>query len=101
MTAYVILFRETPVTDPAAIEEYQRLARPKSPTPGLKALAAYGALTPLEGEAPDGVVLLEFPTVEAAKAWHSNPDYQVAMAHRHKAAKFRSVIVEGLAPAAG
>lgn len=96
MTAYVIVLRETPVTDPEAIEEYKRLAPSKEPTPGLKVLAAYGDLTVLDGQAPDAAVIMEFPTVEMAKAWYNTPNYQAAVAARSKAADFRVMIVEGL-----
>ena len=101
MSAYVIVFRETAVTDPEAIAEYQRLSQPKEPTPGLKVLAAYGELTPLEGELPDAAVVIEFPDLESAKAWYFSPHYQAAVAARRKAATFRSLIVEGLPSSAG
>jgi len=97
MSAYLIVCRQDAVTDPAAIAEYQRLASADGPSPNLKVLAAYGQLTALEGDAPDGVVVLEFTTVEAAKAWYNRPSYQAAVVHRLKAAKFQSFIVEGFA----
>lgn len=100
MAAYVIVFRETPITDPDAIADYQRLSVPKEPTPGLKVLAAYGDLTALEGDLPDAVTVIEFPDVEMAKAWFFSPHYQAAVAARSKAATFRSLIVEGLPPSA-
>jgi uncharacterized protein (DUF1330 family) len=56
----------------------------------------YGAQTPLEGEAPDGVVILKFDSTEDAKAWYYSPAYQEAVVHRLKAADYRGVIVEGL-----
>ena len=101
MSVYVIVFRETPITDPAAIEEYKRLSVPKEPTPGLKVLAAYGDLTHLEGELPDAAVIVEFPDLEAAKAWYFSPHYQAAVAARRKAATFRTLIVEGVPSTAG
>jgi len=32
----------------------------------------------MEGDKPDitGVTLIEFPTMEAARAWHNDPEYQ-------------------------
>ena len=50
----------------------------------------------LEGEAPDGVVMLEFPTVEDAKAWYFSPGYQAAAQHRKKGANYRVILVEGV-----
>ena len=53
--------------------------------PKLTPLIAYGATEALEGDAPDGVVLVQFPTVEDAKAWYNSPNYQAAIPHRKKA----------------
>jgi uncharacterized protein (DUF1330 family) len=95
MAAYVVLFREGPVRDPAEMAEYQRLGRARPKTVNLTPLVVYGAQTPLEGKAPDGVVVLKFDSVEDAKAWYYDPAYQEAAAHRLKAADYRGVIVEG------
>ena len=94
MPAYVVLFRESEVRDPAEMEKYR--SKGSDPTKyGLKPLAVYGAQTPLEGSPPDGVVVLEFPDVASAKAWYYSPEYQDAAQHRLKAADYRGVIVEG------
>lgn len=95
MPAYVIILREEPVKDPAAMAEYQRLISLGPPPENLKLHALYGAQTPLHGEAPDGVVVMEFPTVEDAKAWYDSPRYREARVYRQKAAKHRDIIVEG------
>lgn len=100
MPAYLIVFRETPETDPEAKAEYTRRATGASAGHALKPLAAYGALHPVEGAAPDAVILLEFPDVAAARAWYDSPAYQAAIPLRLKSADYRSVIVEGL-PARG
>lgn len=96
MPAYLIVTRESPLRDADAYAEYQRLNRqgsyPARPTP----LVAYGALQPLEGEAPDGVVMLRFDTPADARAWYDSPSYQEALQHRLKAADWRAFIVEGL-----
>ena len=96
MTAYVVLFREGPVKYPEEMEEYLRLGRARPRAVTLTPLVVYGAQTPLEGEAPDGVVILKFDSVEDAKAWYYDPAYQEAVVHRLKAADYRGVIVEGL-----
>jgi len=57
-----------------------------------------GALTPVEGTCPDGVVIIEFPSVEAAKAWYHSPAYQACVGERLAATEGRAVIVEGLPP---
>jgi uncharacterized protein (DUF1330 family) len=96
MTAYVIFLREEPVHDPAAMEKYRNSDKSYVKEFTMKPLAVYGALEALEGPLPDGVVMLEFPTVEEARAWYNSPGYQAAAPHRIKAANYRGFIVEGL-----
>jgi uncharacterized protein (DUF1330 family) len=62
----------------------------------LKILAAYGAHEVLEGAPTEGVVIVEFPTVELAKAWYTSPAYEAARAHRFKGAKYRCILVQGV-----
>jgi uncharacterized protein (DUF1330 family) len=50
----------------------------------------------LEGPAIEGAVILEFPTVEAAKIYYNSPAYQDAVKHRFLGADYRVFIVEGL-----
>ena len=100
MHAYVIVNRESPVTDPAALAEYsasnQAHAAEWREAFGIEPLAVYGATLAPEGGAPDGVVLLRFPSMAAAKAWYDSPAYQAVIPLREKAAKWRVTIVEGL-----
>jgi uncharacterized protein (DUF1330 family) len=96
MPAYALFIREDQVHNPSAMQAYERAAREAPLDPKLTPLAVYGALTSLEGEAPDGVVILQFPTVEDAKAWYQSPGYQAAIPHRKKGANYRVFIVQGL-----
>ena len=96
MPAYIVFIREEPVRDPAEMETYRKKGAGSQVGFNMKALAVYGALETLEGKAPDGVVLLEFPTVEEAKARHNGPIYSAAAPHRRKGAEYRAVIVQGL-----
>lgn len=96
MPAYLMVFREGPVRDSAEMEEYQRKTRKMASDYGLTPLAVYGSVHPLEGAPPEAVVMLQFPTVEDARAWYNDPVYQDALSHRLKAADFRVMIVEGM-----
>ena len=96
MTAYVLFIRESQIRDVPEMQTYQRMAMAGPPDPKLTALVAYGAMEALEGKLPDGVVLLQFPTVEDAKAWYLSPAYQAAVPHRQKGADYRAFIVQGL-----
>ena len=97
MPAYLIVYRETPVRDEAGFAEYQRRNREASPVEHkITPLVVYGAVHPLEGQAPDAVVMLQFPTVADAKAWYNSPAYQEALPYRLNSADYRSIIVEGV-----
>jgi uncharacterized protein (DUF1330 family) len=62
----------------------------------FKTLARYGAYEDLEGPATEGTVILEFPTVEAAKAWYNSPAYRKVREHRFKGANYRATLIEGV-----
>jgi uncharacterized protein (DUF1330 family) len=94
MPAYVIFIRESPIHNPAAMEEYAKASRANPPDPKLTVKALYGQLEALEGKCPDGVVVLEFPTFEDAKTWYYGP-YQEAAKHRRAGADYRGFIVDG------
>lgn len=99
MAAYLIVMRSEPIQNADAMAEYQRRTREIRPAVTLKPAVVYGAIHPLEGEAPDGMVMLEFASVADAKAWYEDPSYQAALPHRLKAADHRAFIVEGMASA--
>jgi uncharacterized protein (DUF1330 family) len=99
MAAYVVLFRESPVRNPAEMEKYrEKSAKHDASKYGLKPLVVYGKQIPLEGTPPDAVIVLEFPSIDAAKQWYYSDVYQDAVKHRLAAADYRGVIVEGFAP---
>ena len=95
MAAYVVFTREK-MRNPAEYERYREKARPAAQGHAVKPLALYGKHEVLEGPAMEGAVILEFPTVEAAKAYYNSPAYQDAVKHRFLAADYRVFIVEGL-----
>lgn len=97
MPAYLIVYQDSPIRDEAAMAEYKQRNRANPPgdfkmTPRV----IYGPVHALEGEAPQAVIMLEFPTVEEANAWYDSPNYQAALPHRLKAADYRTIIVEGV-----
>lgn len=100
MPAYIIVYRESPIRDQEAIAEYSRRNRENAAEMqerfGTRPLVVYGKSEALEGVNPDGIVLLQFPTVEDARSWYDSPAYQEALAFRKNAADWRVVIVEGL-----
>jgi uncharacterized protein (DUF1330 family) len=97
MVAYVIFLRESPIHDPAEMQEYYRKGQENPTDPKMLPLAVYGPQTTLEGKAPDGAVILQFPTVEDAKTWYYGP-YRQTSEHRRNAAEYRGFIIEGYQP---
>lgn len=84
------------VTDPAAYTGYQALAPAAFAAHGARFLARGGAYEVLEGPALDRHVVIEFPSLAAARACYHSPEYQAAKARRDGAATAHVVIVEGL-----
>ena len=100
MPAYMIFTRTGPVTNQAEMDTYSDANRASAAKfvadYGLKPLSIYGKLDVVEGPAPEGIALLEFPTAQAARDWYASPEYQAALAHRFKGAPYSAVIIEGL-----
>lgn len=95
MSAYIIFIRNS-ITDPEEMKIYGGKAAKVPPNPKMKALALYGAAEALEGQACEGVVMIEFPTMDEARAWYNSPEYQDALQHRLKGADYRVILTAGL-----
>jgi uncharacterized protein (DUF1330 family) len=91
----MIVFLES-VTDPVELAEYRRIGLPTLEAAKAKFLVRNGRFEMLEGPAPQGVLLLEFPSMEDATAWYGSPPYQEALQHRFAGARCRALFVEGV-----
>lgn len=100
MSAYVVFIREN-TTDPAEMQQYAHLAPAARTGHDITRLAFYGQLEVMEGPSTEGVAILRFPDMAAAKAWYDSPAYQEARQHRLRGANYRMLLVEGsdVAPA--
>lgn len=96
MPAYMIFVREDEVFDVDAMQRYQQANRRNIGEYNLKPLVVYGSLETAEGKPADGIVLLEFPSMEEAKAWYYSAAYQQAAEFRKQAANYRVFFVEGV-----
>ena len=95
MPAYVVLDLE--VTDPDKFAEYRRLAPPAIAACGGRYIARGGTTEVLEGtRTPNRIVILEFPTVDQAKAWLESPVYREARALRQASAITNAFVTQGL-----
>ena len=95
MAAYVIFIREGEIVDPEAMAAYQNSNQSGPPDPDMKPLTVYGDMETIEGDAADGIVILEFPTFERARDWYYG-EYNERAKLRQKAAPYRGFIVQGM-----
>ncbi|BCS35913.1 hypothetical protein TBR22_A51480 [Luteitalea sp. TBR-22] len=99
MSAYVIV--EVTVTNPEPYAGYRDLATASVARHGGRFLVRGGQTTTLEGGwQPERFVVIEFPSVEAARAFYYSDDYQEALKVRLANSTGRAFIVEGVAPPA-
>ena len=95
MSAFVIL--DITVTDPNRFEVYKQLAPATIEAYGGRYIARGGKAESLEGDwSPDRIVILEFDSMDKAKAWMNSPEYREARTMRHEAAISRTIVVEGM-----
>ncbi len=91
---YVILTEA--VKDPEGMKAYGRAASPAMSQGGCKILAVDTAPQLLEGNwHGNQTVVLEFDSVEAARAWYESETYQNAAKLRQAAADCNAVIISG------
>lgn len=95
MSAYVIFIRDR-IRDQGSLDQYNGLARATMAGHSVKPLVAYGKCETVEGAPVDGAVVLEFPDMDAAKAWYNSPAYAEARKHRHLGADYRAFITQGV-----
>ncbi|MDZ7279701.1 DUF1330 domain-containing protein [Pantoea eucrina] len=95
MPAYMVMIKDETL-DKDELATYSQKAGAARGDHPLTPLAFYGDMEVLEGRDAEGVVLLEFPDVDAAKAWYHSPAYQEAKAHRLKGANYRVILVKGV-----
>lgn len=94
MKAYIIV--DVNITNPTVYEDYKKLT-PASLLPyDGKFIVRGGATDTLEGDwNPGRVVVVEFPSLEKAKAWWSSEGYAPAKAIRQSSSITKMIVVEG------
>mgnify|MGYP001950251749 CR=1 FL=1 len=83
------------VHDAEGYKAYVAAAKPAFEAHGAKFIARGGAVSALEGSARARNVIIEFDSVETAKACYDSEDYQKAKAIRQTVADGDIIIVEG------
>lgn len=93
--AFVLV--QSDVTNAEQYAAYAKLSPDTVAKYGGRFLARGGRNTTLEGAmAPARVVVIEFPSFEAAQAWYHSSEYTAARKVRAGAATMQIVAVEGL-----
>jgi uncharacterized protein (DUF1330 family) len=95
MPAYVITYLE--VTDPVAFDAYRKAAGPTFAPYGGKPIVVDGPFEVLEGMIhPRSVVVVEFESLEKARAWYTSPEYARTIPGRQQSANSSLILVDGL-----
>ena len=95
MAAYIIF--DVEVTDPAATDDYAKLANESLAPFQSKTLLHGGMVEVLEGDwEPKTLVMVEFESMEQARQWYKSPAYTKAKDILHRAASTNVILVEGV-----
>lgn len=95
MVAYVIV--EVDVTDPEGYEEYKAPAAANVLASGGRYRVRGGKTEVLEGDwQPTRLVVLQFDSIEQAKAWYNSEEYEPLKGIRQRTTNSRMILVEGV-----
>lgn len=98
MAAYLI--GNITITDPERYSAYREQVPAVIARYGGRYLVRAGAVHPLEGDLGlDRCVVLEFPSLEAAKKFYDSPEYAPLLKLRTETTRSHVAFVEGYAPA--
>ena len=93
MAAYIIA--DVQVTDPVQYEEYRKWSSAAAKEHNAEFMVRGGKTERLEGREPGRIVILKFPSMEAARAFYDSDTYRKGRAAREHAAVMHMLIVEG------
>lgn len=95
MAAYIVV--QVDITDAERFAEYRTMVPATLEKYGGRFLVRGGAVETLEGDwQPKRLVVLEFDSVEKAKAWWDSEEYRDPKALRQASADTRMVLAEGV-----
>ncbi len=99
MPAYVVALIQR-IHDPETYKSYVAQVEATLAPFGGRFLARKPDPELLEGpHAPSRAIILEFPSLEQARAWHSSPAYEPVMKLRQSASQGMLLLVPGYVPA--
>ena len=95
MAAYLVFIKERE-HDSAKMADYAGKAGGSLAGHNAKPLAYYGVIETLEGPEALGSVIVEFPTMDEARAWYNSDAYQEARKDRFAGADYRVFLTQGM-----
>jgi uncharacterized protein (DUF1330 family) len=95
VTAFLI--SDVTVKDADAFQTYRTRAATSIAQHGGKYLARGGRVESLEGAwSPRAIIIVEFPSLEQARAWYGSPEYAFALEVRDEALSRSLILVDGI-----
>ena len=95
MKGFVIVDIE--ILDQGKYQKYRQMAASSIEQYGGNYLVRGGRIQPLEGDwSPERLAIVEFESLEKAKAWYDSPEYAPAKQIRQEASRGKILIVEGV-----
>jgi uncharacterized protein (DUF1330 family) len=95
MPAYVLAHVD--VRDPVRYEDYKKMVPASIQKFGGRFIARGGNVEVLEGSwHPKRLVLVEFPSLDAARQWYASEDYAAAKALRQATSTGDLVVIDGV-----
>ena len=95
MVAYA-LFQNLEISDEAAMGEYAAQVLPVVESFGGRYVVRGGAVELKEGDwTPEWPVMIEFPSLEAARRWYESDAYRPLKELRESAGTFSAVLIDG------
>ncbi len=95
MSAYIVAQIE--IEDIERYEQYRQTVMPTIEAYGGRFVVRGGNPQTLEGSwTPSRVVIIEFDSLDSAKAWHESVEYAPARQLRQTAARSEMILVEGV-----
>ena len=96
MPAYIIA--ELTIRDGSYLQEYRATTVPLIRKHGGRQIVGGAPVAKLEGERapPDRIVVIEFPSLDHARAFHADPDFQPMIALRQAHTVSELLLADGL-----
>ena len=95
MTAFLV--SDVSVRDAEAFQTYRTRAAASINQHGGRYLARGGEIELLEGTwEPRTIIIVEFPSLDQARAWYRSPEYAFALEMRDKALSRNLILIDGI-----